>query len=252
MDFDKLQIAKAYISARKLNPNAAKVWEQAILKYVDPALVHSVLDLGCGTGRFIPFLQELFPSAKIIGIDPSKEMLAEAKNALVDSSVGLIEGAAEDIPVKDGSVDLVFMVMVYHTLEDKQKAVTEIKRILKSQGHVVIKQIVKEANRKHSFFDFFPEALLIAQNLVPARKEVIREFSEQGFVFIENQLLSYERAKNWGEYFDTIKHRGISVLKLLPDEVFEKDLKGFKRFCQNHGSEGPVMDSRDLFVFLKP
>jgi len=195
MDFDKLKIAESYVQGRKLNPAAVQVWKAVILKYVEPASIHRILDLGCGTGRFLPFLKELFPTSKITGIDPSKEMLAEARKAFIEPSIELIQGAAENLPLDESSVDLVFMCMTYHALENEQKAVSEIKRVLTADGYVVIKQVVKEANRKHSFFDFFPEALPIAQNIVPSRQSIIDAFTNKDFVLIHNELIAYERAK---------------------------------------------------------
>jgi len=41
--------------------------------------IERILDFGCGNGTSIPFLAEAFSPVEIVGVDVSKEMLAEAR-----------------------------------------------------------------------------------------------------------------------------------------------------------------------------
>ncbi len=73
---------------------------------------------------------------------------------------------------------------------------------------------------------------------------------------LENQsadlvFISFEITENVWQYLEKIRLKGISVIRMLPEEIFLKGLKKLENFCQVHGNEGPVMDTRDLLVFQK-
>ncbi len=93
-----------------------------------------VLDAGCGTGWGTQGLLKKYKKAKIISLDLSPEMLKQTK-----SKGGwlrkpkLICADAEDIPLEDNSVDLVFSSLMLQWC-DYKKVFAEFKRILKPDG----------------------------------------------------------------------------------------------------------------------
>src|SRR5574340_731739 len=139
MDFDALNVAKVYNQARRMPPQALRIWQRAILKYLPKTDIASLLDLGCGSGRFEPFLRQMFPKAKIFGIEPAKDMLAEAKKSFTDPNTEFLAGRAEQIPLGNEAVETVFLSMVFHTFEDRAKALGEIRRVLKPGGCVIVR-----------------------------------------------------------------------------------------------------------------
>src|SRR4051794_32715670 len=78
----------------------------------------AVLELGTGTGETARRVLALHPRAKLIGIDESGEMLAEARAALpaADLRVGRLQG-----PLPDGPFDLVFSALTVHHLNAREK-----------------------------------------------------------------------------------------------------------------------------------
>src|ERR1044071_8818458 len=86
MDYDKTEIPTSYARARDHGPAFQKQWMDTIATYVEPQSVRTVLDLGCGTGRFSEGIAEHF-NAAVIGIDPSRKMLAEAQSNLSHPNV---------------------------------------------------------------------------------------------------------------------------------------------------------------------
>jgi cyclopropane fatty-acyl-phospholipid synthase-like methyltransferase len=52
MDYDKTEIAKTYKQGRDYGPEFLQHWMEVVASHVDTQNVRSVLDLGCGTGRF--------------------------------------------------------------------------------------------------------------------------------------------------------------------------------------------------------
>ena len=91
-----------------------------------------VLEVGCGTGRF---LAALAGRAKVWGIDPSPEMLEVARGRA--HGAGLKLGAAEELPFKDAWFERTVMWLVVH-LVDRPRAFAELHRVLAPDGRLAI------------------------------------------------------------------------------------------------------------------
>ncbi|HSQ90468.1 class I SAM-dependent methyltransferase [Romboutsia sp.] len=105
-------------------------------------LSNSVLvDIGAGTGMFSEKLLDLVPDSKCYALDISKEMIEwidqnrvpKLKSRLKTKLMG-----ENNIPLEDNTADLAFMITVHHELEDGEKLLKEIKRVLKEDGKVLI------------------------------------------------------------------------------------------------------------------
>ena len=95
---------------------------------------HTLLDVGCGGG----FLSEEFAKngARVTGIDPSPHLLSTAKEhaAMNSLSINYIEGYGERIPLDDDSFDYVACCDVLEHVDDLDKVIGEISRVLKPEG----------------------------------------------------------------------------------------------------------------------
>lgn len=97
----------------------------------------AVLDIGCGAGRFLREVDRSFPGLDLIGLDLSRPYLEQARRTLRRRpDARLIEGAAEDIPQPDASVEIATCIYLFHELpaEVRRKAAAEIARVLKPGG----------------------------------------------------------------------------------------------------------------------
>lgn len=97
----------------------------------------SLLDVACGTGRFLGQAAQAFPAMRMTGIDLSAAYLDEARRHLADRrTITLLEGNAEALPLPDASQDAVTCIFLFHELpQDVRRAVTaEIARVLKPGG----------------------------------------------------------------------------------------------------------------------
>ncbi len=100
----------------------------------------SLLDVACGTGRFLTFVKDNFPRLKSTGLDLSPNYLKQCARGLKgwrDASV--IEANAEDIPLPDQSQDIVSCIYLFHELPPKVRKVVaaELARVLKPGGILV-------------------------------------------------------------------------------------------------------------------
>ena len=106
-----------------------------------------VLDIGAGTGRLGRKIlaTKLGPEGKLIGIDPLPERIRVANQKNDFSNAHYQVGSAEDLGFQaDASVDVVYLSSVFHWVQDKKRALSEIHRVLKPKGKIGITTGAKE------------------------------------------------------------------------------------------------------------
>ena len=97
----------------------------------------TVADLGCGTG---PVAEALAPAVgRVIAVDGSQEMLSAAGRRLSGhDNVELRQGELEALPIDDGQIDAATLILVLHHLPDAGKVVSEVVRVLRPGGKLLI------------------------------------------------------------------------------------------------------------------
>jgi ubiquinone/menaquinone biosynthesis C-methylase UbiE len=96
-----------------------------------------LLDVACGSGRFLHQLAQAFPAMPMTGIDLSLPYLAEAASYLRGRrNVSFLEANAEALPFADGSFDIVTSVYLFHELPAgvRRQVTAGIARVLKPGG----------------------------------------------------------------------------------------------------------------------
>ena len=94
---------------------------------VQPLGIKSILDVGCGTGRALRWYCERIPDAKLIGIDPSPDLLRRAREVLPDAE--LLEGDGAALPFHGEYADLVVATAVMHHVDDPAECIQEMFRV---------------------------------------------------------------------------------------------------------------------------
>ncbi|WP_454256400.1 malonyl-ACP O-methyltransferase BioC [Pseudomonas sp. Marseille-Q8238] len=90
------------------------------------------LDLGCGTGHFSRVLATRFPGAEGIALDLAEGMLRHARP--LGGAQRFIAGDAEHLPLRDGSVDLIYSSLAVQWCADFPAVLAEAHRVLRPGG----------------------------------------------------------------------------------------------------------------------
>lgn len=242
-------VARRYDSARNLPAETMSLWMETLKSFIPARAIHRVLDLGCGTGRFTQTLAETF-GCVAVGVEPSTAML-EVASSKADPDVEWKEGSADNIPLEDQSVDLVFMSQVFHHLPNPQQALVEISRVLSPAGYLFLRNGTREHNHELEWLRFFPTAYHIEEQRTPYASEVAQTITAGNFVSISHQTLRQLFASSYADYFNKISCRGLSALISISDEEFQEGLEKFKNWVDQQAINTAVYEPIDVFIFQK-
>jgi ubiquinone/menaquinone biosynthesis C-methylase UbiE len=99
-----------------------------------------LLDVACGTGRFLREVKANYPRLHVTGLDLSPHYLAVANRTLERwSRTRFVEGAAEAMPFADAEFDVVTCIYLFHELPPRirRAVVAEIRRVLRPGGTLI-------------------------------------------------------------------------------------------------------------------
>ena len=144
-DYPRIEAAFQDALDESLHPRGPELLYEMVGKLRLP-LAGSVLDLGCGEGQHSIQLAELFRFA-VHGIDPVPRHIELANEALDQAAkrdpalsklVRFELGAAESLPMKDASIDLIWCREVLYHIGSLDKAFAECRRVLRTGGYMLI------------------------------------------------------------------------------------------------------------------
>ena len=121
-----------------------------------------LLDIGCGTGRFIDSVKQTWPKLPVLGLDLSEAYVNEARRHLrhrMRTDFAVANGEA--IPVTDASQDAVTCIFTFHELPPKVRRIVigECARVLKPGGRLVLLDSLQRSDRPDylGLLELFPQ-----------------------------------------------------------------------------------------------
>ncbi|APG65224.1 bifunctional demethylmenaquinone methyltransferase/2-methoxy-6-polyprenyl-1,4-benzoquinol methylase [Tenacibaculum todarodis] len=116
-------------------------WRKKVVKLVGENNPKQILDIATGTGDLAMMMAALNPD-RIVGLDISAGMLEVGKQKIakanLSSKIEMIVGDSENMPFKDNTFDAITVSFGVRNFENLDKGLTEINRVLKPNGKLVI------------------------------------------------------------------------------------------------------------------
>ena len=152
-----------------------------------------LLDIACGTGRFLSFVKDNYPRLDVTGLDLSPAYLDEARRNLAQwRGVDILRANAESLPFDDGSQDIVTSIFLFHELPPKVRVQVagEIGRVLKPGGLCVIVDSLQIGDRPEfdGLLELFPARFHEPFYLGYAREDLAALFGAAGLTLRESKL----------------------------------------------------------------
>lgn len=195
---DKLEKLLENVGDMSLKRRARRIIEE-----LNPKPDEKIIDLGCGTGYYLFLLSNLPIKLNLTGFDFDKQALSEAK-ATLSKKIKFITGDLHKMPFKDNSFDKAVASEVLEHVEDDEKVLKEIYRILKRSGVLTVSvpsirypffwdpinfllEYLFNTHIKNGFFSGFWSGHLRLYNLNQLRKK----FEKVGFAVEETEELTF-------------------------------------------------------------
>ena len=129
------------------------------------------LDLGCGTGALTETILATADPASVVGVDPSASFVAHARDRVSDPRASFVDGAADAIPLADGSVDTAVAGLVLNFIPNLAAGLAELRRVVASGG-TIAGYVWDYADRMEMIRRFFDAAIDLDPTAVSADEGV--------------------------------------------------------------------------------
>lgn len=140
-------------------------WRERAVRAADLPVGGEVLDVCCGTGDLaIELADRVGPQGQVVGCDFSTEMLARAQAKVLRLGISNVQFDTADalqLPYPDGSFDAVTVGFGLRNLTDHRAGVSEMARVARSRGRVVVLEFTRPRRLPFSaFYDFWFDHLV--------------------------------------------------------------------------------------------
>jgi len=154
----------------------------------------NILEVGVGTGSSF---KDYPPGKQIVAVDISKEMLRRAEEKLKNYN-GKIELRREDVQnlsFKDETFDTVFTSWVFCSVTDPIKGSTEVARVLKKDGQLLLLEHVKSKNKTLGYLMDKLNPIVTRLGVGNINRDTVENLRKVGFKIKQERNIAYDVIK---------------------------------------------------------
>ncbi|MDQ2718860.1 MAG: bifunctional demethylmenaquinone methyltransferase/2-methoxy-6-polyprenyl-1,4-benzoquinol methylase UbiE [Bacteroidota bacterium] len=192
--FDKIAFRYDFLN-RFLSAGIDMTWRKKAIKELISLHPKQILDVATGTGDFALISYNILKPDKITGIDISDGMLEIGRKKILEkrlqNNIELLNGDSEAILFSDNSFDAVTVAFGVRNFENLEKGLSEIKRVLRPGGKLIILECTKPSLPIVKQFYYF-----YMKFITPTIGKVIAKNSD-AYQYLNNSVLQFPEKKSF-------------------------------------------------------
>ncbi len=201
----------------------------------------SVLDLGCGSGRFAHALYEHSLQLNITGIDKDRSAIEKARSVVDNNSrmkwvVGDILNLNQCLRGKGESFDVVWASSLLQSIPDHdwQGLLSQVHGMLRDKGKIVLRTITAELLAGIWLYRWFPSGQQDIMRRLPTFPVIWNHLLDQGFVPKYATLVEDSSDVSLDEVVDRISARPYAWTRNISDADLQQGLDNLRRRFDGH------------------
>jgi len=177
-----------------------KLWRKRAIDSLKHLKEPYILDVATGTGDLAIMAHKRL-NAKVTGVDISVEMLKVAEKKIKDSDledvIDVAEGDSENLPFSDETFDAVTVAFGVRNYENLHKGLSEMARVLKPEGRMVILEFSRPAvfPFRQLYFFYFKKMLPFFGGMISKDKAAYEYLPESVLNFPDGEAFDNELRK---------------------------------------------------------
>jgi demethylmenaquinone methyltransferase/2-methoxy-6-polyprenyl-1,4-benzoquinol methylase len=184
-------IARHYDGTNKiLSFGLDGMWRSRAVSRLNLGAEGRYLDVGCGTGDVALEILRQAPGSKVVGIDPSQEMLFRGQIKIsaagLTDSISLVLGDALDLKFEDNSFDGAITSFCIRNVTDRRQGLREINRVVRPGGRLVILELTQPTGRIMG-----PLFRIYARVVMPALTKIMSSVS--AYRYLTDSMVDFPR-----------------------------------------------------------
>ncbi len=244
VDYDT--ISATYDGFRGVNAELA----ETVLREAAAPPGGRMLDIGCGTGNIeaalagTANLQTVGTDLRVVGVDLSFGMLAEAKSKV--PGAGWIQADSNALPLRREVFDCAIMLYMLHHLTDFRLALASIYDVLR-EGRLVILTASHEQIDGNFSSRFFPSYAEIDKARFPGIDDILQAMRRAGFSDLASREITVAKVTLDESHLTKVENKHVSTFHLMDDEEFAQGLEKMRRYVREHAGD-PPLDHRGTLI----
>lgn len=188
------------------------LWRKAALDFLKQDKPQKILDIATGTADFALEAHKQFPKAQIIGVDISVGMLEKGKekvkNKNLEDKIQLQLGDSERLLFEDNTFDAIIVAFGVRNFENLEKGLSDMLRVLKPKGKVVILEFSKPRQTPiKQLYNFY------FKNILPSIGKMVSK-DARAYTYLPESVQVFPEGKDFTGILEKIGFKNVSCKPL--------------------------------------